>query len=80
MNISKQDLQLLLQRAFEEGWNGYFDLKEESVNKIIEDYLNRSSDLGITITTSFENNYSNYYYYCGPNSNTMGSDFNNEVI
>lgn len=80
MNISQQDLKFLLEKAFEEGWNGCFDLKDESVDKIIEDYLEKSSNLGVTITTSFENNDSNYYYYCSPNSNTVGLDFNNEVI
>ena len=37
--IPQKDLIELLEKAFEEGWNGFLDLKESSVETILEMYL-----------------------------------------
>ena len=37
--VSKTDMIELLKQAFEEGWNGYLDLKDATADKLFEDYL-----------------------------------------
>lgn len=37
--ISKKDMVDLLEKSFEDGYNGYLDMKEDCTNKILNNYL-----------------------------------------
>lgn len=50
MNISLEDLRLLLGRSFDEGWNGHFELKQECIEQILENYLvERDEDILVPV-------------------------------
>lgn len=72
MNINIEDLQNMLGSAFDCGWNGYFDLKQEYISQLIEDYIKKqksnssnldTANLEISVLTN-QNINDNYYYYC----------------
>jgi hypothetical protein len=85
MNISIDDLKVLLSLAFDQGWNGHFDLKSECVDKILEEYLEKNkekldvSNLGLTLTTNVSNFDSNYYYYSA-HSDTINGALTTSVL
>jgi hypothetical protein len=55
LNIKKVDLLIALQKAFDEGWNGYKDLKESVVEKLFNElYESRlKEEASQVITTDF---------------------------
>lgn len=79
MNINIEDLKKLLGMAFDYGWNGYFDLKQEYISQLIEEcsrkqQQNETANLGIGVTTNLQNIDGNYYYYCAHNLGLTISD------
>ena len=42
IRVSEKDFLDLLEKAFEEGWLGYRDLKESAAKKIMKDYLRKN--------------------------------------
>lgn len=56
LNIKKSDLLIVLQKAFDEGWNGYKDLKDSVVenlyNELYEKRLVIVEDASRVITTT----------------------------
>lgn len=42
IRVSEKDFLALLEKAFEEGWLGYRDLKESTARKIMKDYLRKN--------------------------------------
>ena len=42
IRVSEKDFIDLLEKAFEEGWLGYRDLKESAVKKIMKDYIRKN--------------------------------------
>jgi len=46
--ISKEDILKLMDKSFEEGYGGYLELKEDSTNSILENYLNSRSTISKT--------------------------------
>lgn len=88
MNINLKDLKCLLSSAFDAGWFGYKETKEDCIEKIIEDYidknLNNMQKNETTTTNYFENYNPNYYSYyassIGSNQLTLSTISTNEVI
>ena len=71
MEIELQDLKNLMTLAFDAGWFGFKETKEDCISKIIEDYLQKNpilshEKLGITVTTT-KNNSDYYSYYASSN-------------
>lgn len=73
MNINLNDLKNMLELAFDQGWSGYKEAKNDYVNKIIEDYIKKmpqvyQNDFGVVTTTttaeSLKNTSSYYSYTC----------------
>lgn len=81
INININELKNLMQLAFDNGWSGYRDTRDDCINSIIEDYINRmpkvqQNEFGvITTTTTSESlkNTSDYYSYytCSSGSNPL---------
>lgn len=87
MNINLKDLKYLLSSAFEAGWVGYKETKEDCIEKIIEDYLEKNKyqeSKIINMDNYFENNNPNYYSYCtssiGSNQLTLSTISTNDII
>ena len=41
ISISKEDMITLLEKSFEEGYNGYLDMKKDSASSIFEEHINK---------------------------------------
>ena len=88
MNISLNELKDLLSSAFDSGWFGYKDTKDDCIEKIIEDYLEKNPIKNqfptMTVSTSLENidpaYYSYYAWSDGPQLNTTNTTNTNEII
>jgi hypothetical protein len=93
ISISKEDMIALLEKSFEEGYNGYLDMKNDSVNLIFEEYINKLKSPPKGLSEGWANislpNSLNYNYGLDPynsvwitnslleSSNTSVSDTNN---
>jgi hypothetical protein len=42
--VSRNDMVELLEQAFEEGWNGYLDLRDATAERLLEKYLERKKE------------------------------------
>ena len=42
--VSRKDIVGLLEQAFEEGWNGYLDLRDATAERILEEYLENKKE------------------------------------
>ena len=42
--VSRNDIVKLLEQAFEEGWNGYLDLRDATAEKLLEEYLKKKKE------------------------------------
>lgn len=68
MNITTEELKNLLGKAFQYGNETYFSLKEECVEKIVEEYLKNKPQITsdqFTVTSSVLNSNPAYYSYFG---------------
>jgi hypothetical protein len=63
MNLNQ--LKDLLSLAFDAGWHGYKETKEDCIEKIIEDYRKKN----LLTQTVLENNNNYYSYYCSSGTN-----------
>lgn len=75
--INLNQLKDLLGIAFDAGWHGFKETKEDCIEKIIEEYLKNKED--ITISASLENNSNYYSYYCSAPYN-LSISTNNEIL
>lgn len=41
ISISKEDMITLLEKSFEEGYNGYLDMKKDRASSIFEEHINK---------------------------------------
>ncbi len=88
ISINLKDLKDLLSCAFDCGWNGYRETKEDFINKIIEDYIKNKPNVfeenKVINVNYFENNNPNYYSYCtssiGSNQLTLSTTSTNDII
>lgn len=71
ININLSDLKNLMQLAFDQGWSGYKDARDDCVNSIIENYIDQmpkisQNEFGVITTTTTSDslkNTSDYYSY-----------------
>jgi hypothetical protein len=78
ISISEDELRRLLEDSFEQGWGGYFDLKDECVDKILKDFLSRRSieNNSLTVSMTSTNIGTSYYSYnVLDSSSSFGSQF-----
>jgi len=70
INIRRSDLIKLLEQSFDEGWGGYLDLKDATVERLLEEYLDKQEfccNIGIG-GSEIVSNMSNQW---GDNSNAI---------
>jgi len=68
MDISKQQLKSIVERAYEEGWRGYLELKSDYASKVVEEISNSTgnnlpSPFFVTTAGICQNTINSHYFY-----------------
>jgi hypothetical protein len=68
MDIGEQQLKSIVERAYEEGWRGYLELKSEYASKVVEEISkstggNLPSPFFVTTAGICQNLINSHYFY-----------------